>query len=239
MAVDRESIRGSRWEGAFRAAPFWQDASEAALDAIAEQAVVHECRKGEVLFSEGSVGDRVFVVLRGYVRGVHYETTGHVVILEVLGPGDVVGAMSALADAPFEGDVEAGAGTVVACIPASAIEELILSGPDVALSVVRSVARRWCAVVSAAKRNATTVPSRLARYLSELPRSDSGPGSYSVQLPMKRIELAATLATSPETLSRAFRALRAQGLIDDDGRTVAVLDAARLCASADGESRAG
>jgi CRP-like cAMP-binding protein len=235
VAVEREGIRGSRWEGVFRGAGFWRDASEVALDNLVDQAVIQRCRKGEVLFSEGSIGDRALVILQGYIRGVHYETTGHVVVLEVLGPGDVVGVISAFAEAPFEGDVEAGAGTVVAVVPVTAIEELISSGPEVAMSVVRSMARRWVAVVSAAKRNATTVPSRLARYITELPRTRLGPSSYSVQIPTKRVELAATLATSPETLSRSFHRLRDEGLIEDAGRKVTVLDDQLLHLLAEGE----
>ena len=235
MAVEHEGIRGSRWESVFRSAPFWQDASEEALDDLADQAIVWRCRKGEILFPEGSIGDRVLVVLQGYVRGVHYETTGHVVMLEVLGTGDTVGAFSALADAPFEGDIEAGAGTVVASVPASAIEGLVCTGPEVAMSMVRAMARRWIAVVSAAKRNATTVPARLARYLTDLPRCGLGPNTYSVRIPTKRVELAATLATSPETLSRSFRKLRSEGLIDDAGRDVTVLDDRGLRLLAEGE----
>ena len=228
MEVQRDGIRGSQWEDVFRAASFWRDASSAALDSLVDKAIVRRCGKGEVLFAEGTVADRVVVVLKGTVRGVHYETSGHVVVLEVLGVGDLIGTVSALADAPFEGDVEAGPETVVAWFPSSALEELIQSGPEVAMSVVRSMARRWVAVVSAGKRNAATVPARLARYLAELPRTDVGPNSYSVRIPMKRVDLAATLATSPESLSRAFNRLRSDGLIEDSGRTVRVLDENRL-----------
>ena len=166
LTPDHVGVRGSLWEGVFRGAPFWRDASGEALERLLDQAVVHACHKGEILFPEGSIADHVLVVLEGQVRGVHYETTGHIVVLEVLDPGDVVGTISALADAPFEGDVEAGAHTVVAVLPVSAIEELIRSGPDVAMSMVKSMARRWVSVVSAAKRNATTVPARLARYIA-------------------------------------------------------------------------
>jgi len=236
-ATEYVGIRGSRWESAFRNAPFWRDASEAALDALAAQAVVHGCRKGEILFREGTIADRILVVLQGQVRGVHYETSGHVVILEVLGAGDLVGTVSTLAEAPFEGDVEAGADTVVAWLPFSAIEELIVSGPEVALSVVKSMARRWVAVVSAGKRNAATVPARLARYLAELPRVELSASSYRVRLPTTRVDLAATLATSPETLSRAFHRLREEGLIEDAGRAVTVLDDPRLRVLAQDDTR--
>jgi CRP-like cAMP-binding protein len=103
------------------------------------------------------------------------------------------------------------------------------------MSVVRSMARRWVAVVSAGKRNAATVPGRLARYLTELPRTEVGPGSFSVRIPTKRVDLAATLATSPETLSRAFHRQRTEGLIEDSGHTVTVLDDNQLRAVAEGE----
>lgn len=236
MAVEREAIRGSLWESSFRNTPFWRDASETALDTLVESATIHRCRKGEVLFAEGTKADRILVVLNGYARGLHYETSGHVVVLEVLGAGDMIGTVSALADAPFEGDVEAGVDTVVAWFPISALEAIIGSSPEVAMSVVRSMARRWVAVVAAGKRNAATVPARLARYLAELPRAQVGPSSYRVRIPTTRVELAATLATSPETLSRAFHKLRSDGLVEDSGRSVTVLDDLRLRTVAEGDS---
>lgn len=237
VGVDREGIRGSRWEDVFRRVPYWAGASKEAVDQLADTAVVHRCRRGEILFAEGTVSDRVLVVLQGHARGVHFETSGHVVVLEELGVGDVVGSISALANAPFEGDVEAGAGTVIAWLPLPAIHALIGSSPDAAISVVRAMARRWVAAVSASKRNATTVPARLARYLRGLPRSSERGGSYRVELPCTRVELAATLATSPETLSRTFRRLRADGLIEDSGRLVTVLDDVGLEAAAIGDQQ--
>jgi CRP-like cAMP-binding protein len=238
VAAELEGIRGSRWESGFRRADFWRDAPDAAVEHLLDAARLHRCRKGEVLFREGSVSDRLIVVLHGYARGVHYETTGHVVLLEVLSAGHVVGTISAFAGAPFEGDVEAGPATTVAILPASVLEDVICSYPEVAMPVVRSMARRWVAVVAASKRNATSVPGRVARYLSELPRTQTGPNTYRVELPTKRVELAATLATSPETLSRAFHRLRDEGLIADAGRSVGVLDATRLRVVAEGDAHA-
>ena len=220
----------------FRAAAFWASAPEAVLDRLAKASVVHECRRGEVICREGTRSNRVIVVLKGYVRAVHYETNGHAVLLESSGPGQVLGPIGAFADAPFEADLEASSDTVIAFFPMQVLEDVIRAEPAVALSVIRGLAQRWISVVSLSKRNATEVPTRLARYLLSLPSSNSAPGRRLVELPCSRVELAVMLATTPETLSRTFHHLADDLVVEAYERTVRVVDVNALERIAKGDA---
>jgi len=217
-----------RYRDVFRTTVFWADAPCDILDRLAAASTVHVCRRGEVICREGSRADRVIVVLAGFVRAVHYQPSGHVVLLENSGPGEVLGPIGAFADTPFEADLEAGADTVIATFPVSLLEEVIASEPSVAMSVIRGIASRWVSVIGISKRNSAEVPARLARYLLGLPALNSTASSLLVELPCSRVELAVMLATTPETLSRTFHKFADEHILEAYERTVRVLDVASL-----------
>jgi CRP/FNR family transcriptional regulator len=218
----------ARYRDVFRTTAFWAQAPDEVLDRLAAASTVHQCRRGEVICREGSRPDRVIVVLAGFVRSVHYPPSGHVVLLENSGPGEVLGPIGAFADTPFESDLEAGADTVVATFPVSLLEEIIQSDPIVAMSVIRGLARRWVSVVGITKRNSAEVPTRLARYLLGLKALNSNSASLLVELPCSRAELAVMLATTPETLSRTFHRLADEHVLETYERTVRVLNVPEL-----------
>ena len=213
-----------RYGDVFRCATFWSQASDDVISRLAAASTVHECRRGEVIYREGARAERVIVLLAGYVRGVHYQPNGHMVLLENSGPGEVLGPIGAFADVPFEADLEAGYDTVIATFPVSLLEDVIRSDPAVALSVIRGLAKRWVSVIAITKRNAAEVPTRLARYLLSLQPLNTSATSLLVELPTSRVELAIILATTPETLSRTFHRLADEHLIEAYERTVRVLD---------------
>jgi CRP/FNR family transcriptional regulator len=49
-------------------------------------------------------------------------------------------------------------------------------------------------------------------------------GTISIKLPMQRQDMAALLGTRPETLARAFQAMRNDGVLTSSGRTVIIPD---------------
>lgn len=61
--------------------------------------------KGDVLMRQGEPGGNVFVVLEGRVRVVHQGGLSATLTVAELGPGDVVGEVSALVDANHENTV--------------------------------------------------------------------------------------------------------------------------------------
>jgi CRP-like cAMP-binding protein len=78
------------------------------------------------------------------------------------------------------------------------------------------------------------VPARLAAYLVDLAgkKSTTFQGTTYIDLDMKKGELASRLGTVSETLSRALKKLKEDGLIEVEGSRVIVYDMPRLTKAA-------
>jgi CRP/FNR family transcriptional regulator len=75
------------------------------------------------------------------------------------------------------------------------------------------------------------VPGRLATYLVYLMKEQQN--DRQVTLIISKGQLASLLGTIPETLSRIFSKMSAQGLIAVDGRTIDILDREGIAALAE------
>lgn len=73
---------------------------------------------------------------------------------------------------------------------------------------------------------------RVALFLVRVGAAEDGlsanGGPAALTLPMSHRELAKVVGSSPEALSRAFRALSEQGVLSVDGRSIAIHDPAEL-----------
>ena len=228
-----EGIREDVWS-ALRSAGLWRDASDEAVEWLARVATVAEYAKGDAIFREGTCPSQVAVIVSGHVRGVH-TADGRSVVLETNWPGDVIGSVAAFGEVPFEADVEAAEDATVALIPLGTIKDLLATEPSVAMSVISEMARRWVSAISVNKRNSSDVITRVASYLAELPRTRLGDAAYAVEIPMARVELAALLGTTPETLSRAFHTLQEEGFVESHDRMIIVPDGETLAARSENE----
>lgn len=221
----------------FRNVELWRDVSEEQIEELAHTARMRGCSKGKTIFAEASIPDRLLVVLAGHVIGVHYDSAGHGTVIEHLGPGSVIGLIALFSEMPYMADICcADEDTITAEMPLSSIADLVQKTPQVALQMVRDISRRYTGVVGVLMRNTATVPGRVSRYLLSLPRHELLDGEYIVQLPMSRVDLAMVLATTPESLSRAFHGLQDQGVLNASDRMVEVHDegALRVLAEATG-----
>ena len=185
---------------------------------------------GETLFSEGDLADEFAIVDAGEIRAYHLTAGGRSVTLERIGPGDAVGIGPALTGGRHDTMSEAVAESAVVRVRANALQALAAEDPMVARAALTEVTRRSERLMDAVRALAADVPSRLASYLFGRALAVGRPSAEGlvVDLGMTKTELASTLATVPETLSRAFARLRSEGLIELDGSEVTVLDVGGL-----------
>ena len=69
---------------------------QAGLRRLAALGQTRTFAKNMVIINEGDVGDTVYILLAGHVRVYHGTEDGREVVLDVLGPGEIIGEMARL-----------------------------------------------------------------------------------------------------------------------------------------------
>jgi CRP-like cAMP-binding protein len=228
---------GSETFAALRAVRLWRAANDAAVAVLASSARIQRAARGTLLASEGDAPDRFAVVVRGKVRIHHLSPNGRALTFETVGPGEPVALVAVLAGARYPASVETATETTLAWVPSQVLLDLIDSQPAIARAIIADLATRVVNFTTVATTLSLDVPSRLAGYLFQraLAAGRTTPEGLVVGLGMTKAELASSLGTVPETLSRAFARLRDTGLIDVRNRAVVVKDLKALVRLGSGE----
>lgn len=183
--------------------------------------------RGEWIFSDGDEGEGFFVILSGGVKIFKLSPSGKEQILHLFGPGDSFGEVAVFEGGPFPANAQALQETQVLFFPRAAFRDLLKDHPELALKLLADLSRKLREFTRQIEGLALKeIPSRLAVYLLLLAREQGG--TPEVTLSISKGELANLLGTIPETLSRIFARLSAQGLIQVAGRRITLLDPAGL-----------
>lgn len=196
-----------------------------------EHGVRRTFRRGQALFSQGDIGERVFLVEEGWVTIRSSSPEGEEMILNLRGPGELLGEMSILDRAPRSAAAVA-VGEVVALVaPASSIGRVIATDPGAAGDVVHVLLQRLReADAQRLEFTVFTTVTRVARRLLDLADrfGQPTPDGVRVDLPLSQEELATWCGASREATAKALRTLREIRAIATGRRTVTITDADEL-----------
>jgi len=196
-----------------------------------EHGVRRTFRRGQVLFSQGDIGERVILLERGWVTIRSSGPEGEEMILNLRGPGELLGEMSILDQSPRSAAAIAVDEVVALVAPASTIGRVIATDAQAANDVVRVLLVRLRE--SDSQRLEYTVfatLTRVARRLVDLADrfGEPTPEGIRVDLPLSQEELATWCGSSREATAKALRTLREVGAIATGRRTVTLTDEAEL-----------
>lgn len=224
-----DDIRPDVWS-ALRTCRLWRAATDEEVAALARAASVRELGRGERLATEGDPATELAVLVTGKARVFYLGADGRQIVFETPGAGEPLAAVAALAGTRYPANIETSTPATVATLPSEALLDLVAKDPEVARDLIADLARRVVNFTSFVQTLALDVPSRLAGYLFQRTLAGGTPTSRGLQieLGMKKGELAMTLGTVPETLSRAFGKLKDEGIIELHGQTVTVHDVRAL-----------
>jgi CRP/FNR family cyclic AMP-dependent transcriptional regulator len=188
--------------------------------------------RGAWIMRQGDPSDSVCIVLEGRAKVTLDTTDGRTVVLDIFGPGDVLGEFEALGDDPTR------AASIVALDPIvglvitrKAFRDYLLAHPAASLALVRSTIQRLGAADRRRiARTAADASHALARFLVELiDRGGSADrGGVEVDVPLAQHELASLIGVSRNSMVRALTSLRSLGLVATTKPTVRILDVASL-----------
>ncbi len=197
-----------------QALPLFGGLSVDGLKALLNDSAVRVHGKRKTLFLQGDPATHFFVVLSGWVKLYRLRPDGAEVVVEIFGPGEsfAEGAMHMPEGYPVSAEmVEDGR---LLEVPTEAFGQRVREDPDLAISMLASMAVRLKAFVNRIEKAEThTAAQRVADFLLKFGRP-AGPGAARVivHLPYDKQLIANRLGMKPETFSRALSALRERGV---------------------------
>ncbi|NOH12273.1 MAG: Crp/Fnr family transcriptional regulator [Chloroflexi bacterium] len=181
-----------------------------AITAVAQAAINRVYDSGQAILVEGEPSSGLYIVEKGWLKAVKYGLDGREQILQTLGPGEVINAISVFTDAPNQATVCALETVEVWVVQRDLLLRLLDTNPALARHVVKDLAGRVMHLIRMVEDlSLRTVEARLARLLLE--QADGA--SVQRKRWATQVELAARLGTVPDVLNRALRKLSENGII--------------------------
>ncbi len=195
-------------------------------------------RRGQALFIEGDLADRVFVIERGWVMISSVASSGREIVLGLRGPGDVIGDMSALDGAPRSatalalGEVRGDSRTRLGVHTRADRRRRRDGAAPRARGRLRDADRKRLEFA------ALDTLGRVAWRLRELSDrfGQAAPDGIEVELPLSQEQLASWCGASREATAKALATLRAVGCITTGRRSVLIRDPEALLRHAYGSA---
>ncbi len=196
------------------------------LKAISSIVQTHQYDAGESVFSEGQKALSFYLVLSGQVQVYKISKEGKEIVLHLVGPGE------SFAEFPFFTEMETYPANAICLQPSlilaingATFREVARQNPDIMFRITAQLAKRLKEfnefIEDLSLRN---VDSRVAKYLLSI--SENSPEKAVVRVHKKT--LAAIVGTVPETLSRCFKRMSGDHLIEVHEHHIKILDRSAL-----------
>ncbi|MFQ5881402.1 MAG: Crp/Fnr family transcriptional regulator [Candidatus Methylomirabilales bacterium] len=185
----------------------------------------------QILYHEGMPALGIHILCWGLVKLSRGNTQGHQQILRIVGPGEICGEEALVEGAAYTNTAEALETCQTAFVRREAFLDLLQGGDRVFLPLLRQI----CQVLMETQIRLSRVVlsdarTRMAAQLLELGEryGRAGPKGISVNLPLRRAELAALVGLSPETAMRLLSEFRREGFLEVQGRRLTLKAPERL-----------
>jgi len=193
----------------------------ALLDEVGALAATRVFAKNAVIVSEGDDSGSVYVLLSGRVKVFLSDPQGREVELNRLGPGEYFGEVT-LDGGPRSASVMALEETRCAVVRRAELLELIERQPELALHMLRRLARRVRALSENVRSLALMdVYGRVARLLLEL--AEEKDGRLVIGEPLTHKDIASRIGASREMVSRIFSDLAEGGYVSKEAGRLVIL----------------
>jgi CRP-like cAMP-binding protein len=218
--------------------PLFRGLPEDDLLALRDIGLPRSFAKGEILFQEGQPSRGFFLVIRGAVKLYKLSLGGKEQILHVHRPGEPFAEATLGEGARYPASAAATEAAHGLLFPRDDFTRLIGRRPGLAANLIARLSQRVREMAALVEDlSLREAPGRLARHLLDL-AGDEACAGMTVELTMKKGELASLIGTRQETLSRILRKLSDAGVLTVKGSKVVLEDPLRLEDLAAGDSSA-
>ncbi len=197
------------------------------LDRVSQQCRTQGHAAGDTIYRAGDVAASLYVVATGNLKTTRITVDGSETLLNVLGPGDFVGALPALGQSHYPESASALTPVCMLRIDSDEFTTMMEDLPAVAMAALNAVSGRLAAAHEAVHLlSGASLEQRLAATLLLLAAKAGVPwqGATLIQLPLSNDDLAAMTGVTTESVSRLMSRWNREGLIETGRRWVAISD---------------
>jgi CRP/FNR family transcriptional regulator len=204
------------------------------LDCFDEHKVCLFFRKGQTVFNEGTYPLGLFCIDTGKVKLEHSGDEGKMQIVRMKKAGDLLGYRALFCNEKYNASAVALEDTTLCFIPKDAFFEVLKVNNRLSQDLLQLLARD----LREAENHLTElaqkpVRERLARALLFL-KDTYGfePGLSTINVVLSREEIADLVGTATETAIRLLAEFRSDGIIEFEGKKIAILNLKQLSRTA-------
>ena len=218
-------------EDAVRNAPLFLALDEEASVALRASMIEIDFTRGQIVFSEGDPGDRLYVIMDGKIKLGTTSNDGRESLLAVLGPGEMFGELSLFDPGPRTATATAVVDSRLLALANDQVIGWVTAHPQVSLQLLGRLAQRLRKANDVLSDLVfADVPGRVAKAIIELGErfGTKKVDGLHVNHELTHEELAQLVGASRETVNKALADFAARGWVKLEPRAVVVLDYERL-----------
>ena len=197
---------------------FFRSMRPGEIDEILGFAVERRFVRGTTIFSKGDPGTSMLAVLAGRIRAINVSAEGKEVILNVIGPGEIVGEIALLDGKPRSSDVVAVEDTTAMVVERREFLPFLLRHESLVERLLVVLCDRLRRTSGALEEIALfDLPARLARLLVKLAADYGKPaegGGTRIGMKLSQRDLSNLVASTRESINKQLRVWREAGIID-------------------------
>lgn len=197
--------------------PLFSDLGRDELSHLIRESRMERQSTGSLLFLHGDPASHFYVVLNGLVKLYRATADGNESVIAILPRGESFAEAAVFEEATYPVSASVVESARLLVIPAYPFLDRMLANKRLALKILASMARRLRQLIHQVEElSLKTTVERLAAYIAGL--TEVAEGTVELRLPIEKSLIARHLGMQPETLSRSFARLRAQGVAGDGDR---------------------
>ncbi len=190
-------------------------------------------RKNRILFFEGGTAEHIFALHSGLVKVVKSLEDGKERITRIVYPGELLG-IEALVGTTYPSTAVTLRNCEICSAARDEFVEFLRRDAGISLGMIRSLVEEVSRLnAQMADMSFKDARMKIATLILSLIRSETTTPSlpYTLHLPFSRQEISEILELSPESVSRAFTALKGEGLVEVRARRLIIRDLDQLQAA--------
>lgn len=178
---------------------------------------------GASLFNQGQVDDLFYVIVTGKVHVHMLSEDGHESILNIMGPGSLIGEAAAFLKQPRYSSARAIEDSSLLRFETGRIPDLVRQDPDFALALIYLLSVKQRQMVARLRQATFDSPEqRVIRFLDQFRQThqDACAEGAPITVNLTHEQIGSLVDLSRVTVTRVLNRLKRDGLLDLDGKKI-------------------